>query len=421
MVVPLFFISLALDGREERAAGAASDVASGWGTAQVVAGPVVFVPYEYKVETVVDGKTLVSTHREEAAVLPTSLAIDAKANVETRWRGIFEVPVYRSAIGLKAVYTRASFNNLFPQDAAIFWNEAYVSVLVSDPRGLDSNVSMRVNDHMAVFEPGIGSMSKSASGIHAPLGLAGLPQTLRLQADIGLRGSRELSFAPLGEQTLAHVRSGWPDPSFFGNFLPAERKVGEKGFTAAWSVPYLARGYAQGFGSATDAMPLLSSSNFGVRFYQPVGFYQLVERSLKYAILFVGLSLLVFFVTELVSVKRLHVMQYALIGAAQVLFYLLLLSFAEHIGFGLSYLAAAAATIAMTAAYAASAFKSYPRAAVLAVLLGTLYALLYVILRQEDYALLIGALLLFFALGATMFATRKVDWYRVAASGPQPS
>jgi inner membrane protein len=265
-----------------------------------------------------------------------------------------------------------------------------------------------------MFEPGIGTMSRSASGMHVPLGFSSAPPSLTLETHVGLRGSRELSLAPLGQQTVARITSPWPDPSFFGNFLPVDRHIGTKGFDATWKVPYLARGYSQSFRTATDAMPQLTSAMLGVEFYQPVGFYQLVERSLKYAILFVGLSLLVFFVTELVSAQRLHVIQYSLIAAAQVLFYLLLLSFAEHIGFGWSYLAAAVATVLLTSAYAASVFANRARAGVLAVLLGSLYGLLYVILNQEDYALLIGAVLLFVALAATMYATRKMDWYRLA-------
>jgi inner membrane protein len=414
MAVPLFAIDLALDGREEKAAEAAADVASGWGAAQIVAGPVLFIPYQVQTQSVIDGKTVTSVDHEEAVLLPSILSVDAKADTGTRWRGIFEVPVYNSRLHMRASFGRAAFDGLFPDGAQVHWNEAYAAVLISDPRGLANNVALRVNDHNVAFEPGIGSQSKSGAGMHAMLGLTSLPQALTLDANIGLRGSRELSLAPLGQQTTAHIVSAWPDPSFFGNFLPGERRVSKDGFDARWTVPYLARGYAQSFRTATDALPMLGSSLFGVRFYQPVGFYQLVERSLKYAILFVGLSLLIFFVTELVAGRRLHVMQYTLIAAAQVLFYLLLLSFAEHIGFGLSYLAAAAATIALTGAYAVSAFGSRARAAILALLLGMLYGLLYVILKQEDYALLIGAGLLFAALAATMYATRKMDWYRLA-------
>jgi inner membrane protein len=413
MAVPLFAIDLALDGREEKAAEATADVASGWGAGQIVAGPVLFIPYDVQRESVVNGLPFSSLAHEEAVLLPSLLSADVKADTSTRWRGIFEVPVYNSRLHLRASFGRAAFDGLFPQGAQIHWKEAYAVVLITDPRGLANNVSLRINDHTAAFEPGIGSRRGDWGGMHAMLGLSAVPQSLTLDANIGLRGSREFSLAPLGQQTSAHIVSGWPDPSFFGNFLPSDRHVGKDGFDARWSVPYLARGYNQSFRTATDALPMLTSSLFGVRFYQPVGFYQLVERSLKYAILFVGLSLLVFFVTELVAGRRLHVMQYALIAAAQVLFYLLLLSFAEHIGFGLSYLAAALATIGLTGAYAVSAFGSRARAGVLALLLGMLYGLLYVILKQEDYALLIGAGLLFAALAATMYATRKMDWYRI--------
>lgn len=414
MVVPLFAINMALSDRESRAAEAAGDIAQGWGATQTVAGPVLFVPYEVQVESKIDDKAVVTTDRNEAVILPSQLSVRAKVDTEKRWRGIFEVPVYTSNIDMQADFSPSAMKAAFPDTAKVLWNEAYTAVLINDPRGISGNVFLRVNGRDAAFQPGIGTMAKSASGMHAALGLTAAPTNLNLAAHLGLRGSQELSIAPLGQQTAATMQSRWPDPSFFGNFLPAERHVTPQGFEAKWTVPYLARGYAQEFRTASDAMPMLTSSLFGVKFYQPVGFYQLVERSLKYAILFVGLSLLVFFVTELVSAQRLHVIQYTLIAAAQVLFYLLLLSFAEHIGFGLSYLAAAIATVGLTTAYAWSAFASRARAGVLAVLLGVLYASLYVILRQEDDALLIGAVLLFTALAATMYATRTMDWYRVA-------
>src|SRR5262249_33910826 len=160
--------------------------------------------------------------------------------------------------------------------------------------------------------------------------------------------------------------------SFFGAFLPSERKVADNGFTASWTVPYLARGFGQSFESPDDALRMVFQPSFGVRFYQPVDHYQLVERSLKYAILFVALAFLIFFIVETVGAQRLHALQYALIGSAQVLFYLLLLSLAEHIGFGGAYLVAAGATVILTGLYAISAFDSYVRAAVLAVVLAIL-------------------------------------------------
>ncbi|HEX3674497.1 MAG TPA: cell envelope integrity protein CreD [Rhizomicrobium sp.] len=416
MAVPLFVIQLALLDRQSRANDAAQDIANGWGGAQTVAGPVLFVPYDQEAETVVDGKTMQSTQHLTAVLLPSSLTLDTKTATDTRWRGIFPVPVYRAALGLHAQFDKAALDGFVPQGGHMFWNQASLGVMISDVRGIAGNVTMIVNGKPVAFQPGIGV--DGATGIHVPLGLSAEPDSLTLSADLSLRGSRELNFAALGRQTSAHLSSAWPDPSFSGAFLPTEHRIGPQGFDAAWNIPYLARGYGQSFATPDGVFQTLESNSFGVKFYQPVDFYQLVQRSLKYAILFVGLAFLVFFVAEMIVGRRLHAAQYTLMGAAPVLFYLLLLSFAEHIGFAAAYLMAATATVGLTALYAASAFASKARAGALFVVLSGLYGLLYVILIQEDYALLIGALVLFCALGATMFATRRLDWSRIA---PEPA
>lgn len=418
MVVPLLFIQLALSDRQERAGEAAQDIASGWGGAQTIAGPVLFVPYESTVTSTVDGRNVQTTERFTAVLLPSTLNLDARADTDTRWRGIFPVPVYRAAISLHAQFDKAALASLVPEGAHALWDQAYVSVLVSDVRGLAGNITLNANGREIGFRPGIGVDGATTAGIHAPLGLSAMPDSMTLAADFTVRGSRELSLASLGQQTTAHLTSPWPDPSFFGVFLPSTHRISKTGFDASWTIPYLARGYAQSFSATDTALTAIPSATFGVRFYQPVDLYQLVERSLKYSILFVGLAFLVFFVAELIVGRRLHGAQYTLIGAAQVLFYLLLLSFAEHIGFAAAYAAAAAATVVLTSLYAVSAFASRRRAAALFAVLSALYGLLYVILVQEDYALLIGAVVLFFALCVTMYATRRMDWSRIV---PEPA
>lgn len=414
MAVPLFFVQLVLTEREGRAQEAAQDIATGWGGSQIVAGPLLFVPYETNDQEIIDGRVVQSTSRHTAVILPSALDINANAQTQERWRGIFAVPVFRSGISLRAHFDKDALAHAAPPGAKVLWSEAYASVQIADVRGLAGNIQLDVNGTKQPFEPGMGSDVPTANGIHAPLGLAAMPDQLNLQAAIPLRGSRELSFAPLGKETSARVSSNWVSPSFFGDFLPGSRRIGKGGFDASWDVPYLARGMAQTFLSPNSAVQSLFGSTFGVKFYRPVDFYQLVERSLKYAMLFVGLAFIVFFVAELVAGRRLHGVQYTLIGAAQVLFYLLLLSLAEHIGFRVAYSLAAGATVLLTGLYASSAFAGILRATVLSVVLGGLYALLYVILIQEDYALLIGTGVLFAALGTTMFATRRIDWARVA-------
>jgi inner membrane protein len=426
MAIPLFLIQAALTGRESTAAGAVADIASGWGGSQVVAGPVLLVPYTVQRTDVIDGKRVQTDERKTAVLLPENLNYRVRSTAETRWRGIFAVPVYRSAIQLHATFQKDALAALTPQGAQVQWKDASVAVLVSDAHGMADNVSLKVNGQTLPFEPGTGMNSVAPSfaegggaaipGVRARLAL-NEPADLVLDTDFALRGSREFSVSPLGRRTVATVESPWPSPSFFGTFLPTDRKVTKEGFTASWTVPYLARGFGQSFATTNEAVPSLLASSFGVRFYQPVDHYQLVERSLKYAILFVALAFLVFFVVETVTRRRMHFIQYTMVGAAQVLFYLLLLSLSEHLGFAHAYLIASAATIALTSLYAISALCSIWRAFVLLAILSVLYALLYVILNQEDYALLIGSGVLFAALAGTMYFTRKIDWYRVTEEG----
>jgi inner membrane protein len=417
MAVPLFFIQLALSDREQTAAGAATDIAAGWGGPQVVAGPVLLVPYTAVRDNVVNGQHVQSTEHFTAMLLPENLNVKVQAAPGTRWRGIFEVPVYKADIAMHATFDKAAIAALLPSDAKVSWDEATAAIRVSDAHGLADNVALNVNGRTVPFESGVDVDDTRFSGIQAHLGLAG-PADLTLDTKFALRGSREFSVSPLGRRTTATVQSSWPSPSFFGAFLPTDRKVGNDGFSASWTVPYLARGFGQSFESANNQMDMLVQPAFGARFYQPVDHYQLVERSLKYAILFVALAFLVFFVEETVSPQRLHAVQYALVGSAQVLFYLLVLSLSEHIGFALSYLAAAAATVILTSLYAMSVLASRARAAALFVVLSVLYALLYLILNAEDYALLIGSGLLFAALAATMYVTRRINWYALTGVVP---
>ncbi len=415
MAVPLFFIQLALSDREQTAAGAATDIGAGWGGPQVVAGPVLLVPYTVNREQLVNGAPMAVDQNLTAMLLPENLNVEVRAASGARWRGIFEVPVYKAGIHVRASFDKAAMAKMMPSDAKVRWDEARIAIRVSDAHGLADNVVLNLNGHAVPFESGVDVDDSRLSGIQAAAGLNG-PADLNLDTGFTLRGSREFSVSPLGRRTTATLESDWHSPSFFGAFLPTDRDVSQSGFKASWTVPYLARGFGQSFENASSQMQLLPQPAFGARFYQPVDYYQLVARSLKYAILFVALAFLVFFVVETVSPQRLHAVQYALVGSAQVLFYLLLLSLSEHIGFALSYLVASAATVVLTALYASSVLASRMRAAALFAVLSALYGLLYVILSAEDYALLIGSGLLFSALAATMFVTRKINWYTFASA-----
>lgn len=421
MAIPLFLVQMAVFDRQKTAEGAQADIAQGYGGAQTVAGPVLLIPYTLATTQIVDGKEVKVPQEFTAVLLPDDLNYRAKVETETRSRGIFPVPVYRANIDMKARFAKAALAGAVPQGAEVSWKDAAVAVLVSDARGLADNVALNANGQTLSFEPGanwgvgpIGNQQQHVVAIQAKANLQDAAD-LALDTHFVLRGSREFSLSPLGRRTTASIDSPWASPSFFGAFLPSERQVTHDGFRAAWTVPYLARGFGQVFAGKEEALQSVVSQAFGVRFYQPVDHYQLVQRALKYAILFVALGFLVFFVVETVSERRVHVVQYAMSGAAQVLFYLLLLSIAEHTGFTLAYGIAATATVALTTLYAASALASWWRGLVICVVLSGLYAMLYFILNSEDNALLMGSCVLFAALAGTMFFTRKIDWYNVTS------
>lgn len=417
MSVPLLFIFIALAQREDYAREAASDIARGWGGAQVIGGPVLAVPYVVsEAQRSAEGVVSAVDVRRTAVFLPKLLKVDATARTETRSRGIFDVTVYTADVVLDGTFTTPDFAELGVTPKSIQWDQAVLMLAISDLQGLAENASVSWGPSKAAvpFRPGLVQELAAYPGINARVPLTADKAELAFSIALKLRGTGDLQFAAAGEETDVTAKANWPHPSFQGNFLPVERSIGANGFSARWKVPHLARNLPQSMPTPDNLTNGFNIASFGVSFYQPVKFYLLVERALKYAILFIGLAFLSFFLIETLSGARIHGVQYLLIGGAQVVFYLLLLSLAEQIGFDLAYLLAAAATVLLISAYAWSALKSSSRALVAFAVLSVLYALLFLLLKQEDYALIIGASAAFAAVAVTMYVTRNVDWYRAA-------
>lgn len=420
MIVPLFLIQALVWERSNRAAEAAQGVASGWGGAQKVSGPFLAVPFMTIEQRDENGRTVEKTVRRVAVFLPGALNVAASADTDIKRRGIFDVSIFRSDIQIAGQFDAPRFERLGVRPTQVLWQEAYVFMWVQDVRGLVGNVALTWGDQgqNSEFEPGSGPDLPAYAGIHAPVNLGDGTGVSRYTMALKLNGTGELSFAPVGRDTSVSLSSDWPHPNFQGAFLPDEpsEPVTAQGFKRQWTVPYLRRSLAQESLAPESLMYSVDQTTFGVKFYQPVDFYQLVDRALKYAILFIGLSFLVFFLIEILTGARVHVVQYLLVGAAQVIFYLLLLSIAEHWGFRDAYLASASATVLLTFLYAVSALKSLVRALVVLVALTLLYGLLFLLLREEDYALLVGSVASFAVLSVTMFVTRRIDWYQARGS-----
>ena len=415
MAVPLFFVFIALMERQDYARTAAADIARGWGGSQAVGGPALAVPYVVsESQRNAEGVATIVDVRRVAVFLPKVLKVEAATRTETRSRGIFDVNVYTAEVTVNGVFGVPDFRELGITPKSIAWDQAVLMLTISDLQGLAENVSVSWGQAKTAvpFRPGLIAELAPYSGINARVGFTAGGGETPFSMAIKLRGTSDLQFAAAGEETEVAAKGNWAHPSFQGNFLPVTREISAQGFTASWKVPHLARNLPQA-APIPDNLPAgFSQASFGVSFYQPVNFYQLVERALKYAILFIGLAFLSFFLIETLSGSRIHGVQYLLIGAAQVVFYLLLLSLSEQIGFDLSYLCAASATVLLISAYTWSALKRSSSALVVFAVLSTLYALLFLLLKQEDYALVIGAFAAFAAIAVTMFVTRNVDWYR---------
>ncbi|MEM7224204.1 MAG: cell envelope integrity protein CreD [Pseudomonadota bacterium] len=396
------------------------EIAEVWGGAQEIVGPILAVPIALDPQGVMpdpNGRGVGQKPRT-LFVLPESLTIDSRIEPEVRARGIYEAILYRSQSAFSGSFGRPDLGALGLEEEDLQWDQAWLEVRISDLRGLVDVQEVTWND--AALELGLAAPGRPAVTAALPAsGAAEGTWPARFAITLSLNGSQALAFLPLGQQSEVALASPWPHPSFAGDLLPGESTIDGAGFTARWSLSRFHRSLADAWvQSADDPGALLKSANLrqiAVRLVEPVNHYLMSERSVKYGLLFVALVSAVLFVFEAVAGARVHPVQYVMVAAALCLFFLLLLSLSEVIGFSAGYAVAAGLTTTLLAGYVTSVLKSRRRGAALGGLLLLVYGTLYLTLRSEDHALLLGSSLLFVALALAMFATRKIDWY---ALGP---
>jgi inner membrane protein len=398
--------------RSQRFEEAAQEVMKTWAGEQTLFGPVIAVPYQRPVEEQQwndrsqSYTKMTVTRQFTAYFLPESLDVDGVAETEIRMRGLFKVPVYTTKLKLSGRFRKADVSKLGVSEANFFWDQAVVKIGLTDLKGLRESIPWK-NGQLFSLSKGIDGYFNQS--IEAPLGTVS-EDGVSFDLNVVLAGSRELKIMPAGSKTTVHLKSSWPSPSFSGGYLPGERQVTSAGFDARWKVLEVGRHFPQSFVNE-GSIPSVMDDAFGLRFLLPVDIYQLSTRSVKYANLFIFLTFLVFFLFEVLAGLRIHPVQYLMVGLALAVFYLLLLALSEHIGFTASYAAGAAATVGLICLYVSAVLKRAARVAVLGSILTGLFAYLYVVLRAEDYALLLGSLGLFAILAVVMMVTRKIDWY----------
>ncbi|MBX3561238.1 MAG: cell envelope integrity protein CreD [Sphingomonas sp.] len=420
---PLFTVWLLVYDRQMQSEYAQAGIVEGWGGPQVIGGPLLIIPYrENVVETVTENNRPVTRTREvwkELTLSPEQSRIETQVRPERRVRSIYEAVVYEAEVSGRSRFA-------MPADLARFGvtvaqmdlTRAELRFGLSDPRGLGANPRVNVGGNALRLQPGGGTRGSGGAGFFAWLdaaALAGAP--VEVDYAYSFRGNRSLGLMPQAGETHWRLISPWPHPSFQGGFLPIEREVGDAGFTAIWRVGNLALGQSlvtAGEADGPDRSAAAIAAGGGhvaqVSLIQPVDLYSRVNRSVKYGFLFIGFTFLAFLMFDVIGGQRVSAVEYLLVGASLVLFFVLLLAFAEVIGFTWAYLVAAGAIAGLNTAYSAAVLKSWRRAGVIGALLVGLYATLYVLLSLEAYSLLIGALMLFVALAAVMYVTRNLDW-----------
>ncbi|QEC51388.1 inner membrane protein [Anseongella ginsenosidimutans] len=414
LLIPTVWIQSLIQERQQRQDEVIAEISDKWAGQQLLEGPVLLLPYKSMVgrrdtSGAITYKEVISTIH----ILPETLEITGSAATETLHRGIYDAVVYDADIKVSGRFSPLDLKKPGIDPAGILWNEAKVVIGLSDLKGLKNNPVIRLGSETYGVEPDFTSLKLFSHNLVILPDLGTVRNTgLDFSFDLDLKGSRQLSFLPLGKTTTVKLESQWNNPSFTGRYLPEERQVGQDGFTAAWTMPYFNRPYPQQWtGENTALQAEEKAASFGVEFLLPVDQYQKTMRSAKYAVLIILLTFAALFFSEFLGKRKVHPFQYLLIGAAMIIYYILLLSFSEQLDFNTAYLIASAATVILIGAFLA-AILNKRSAAALAAILSTFYVFIFVLIQLQDLALLLGSVGLFLIVAVMMYFSAKMDWSR---------
>ena len=423
LMIPLALTEGIIAERASRRGEVAADISRTWGRRQTVTGPVLSVPYRIAGREP-DGRSV--TRTGTLVLLPDVLDVKGAAAPETRHRGPFSSVVYTARITMQGRFAAPDTSSIDAFEPEVLWHEATLSLGVEDPQGIASGLRITWNGGATRVLPGVAATGLATAGVQVTrLAVpADRPSTFDVQME--LRGSEGLAFTPVGNETTVVLASSWPHPGFTVGQLPTTSRIGSDGFEARWRSSWFARGFPAAWVLGTAAVKQLSeraaASAIGVELVQPVDVYLQSERAVKYGALVIVLTLAVAFIREVTSRLAVHPIQYLFVGFGLCLFYLLLISLAEHIAFAVAYAIASAAIVSLLSWYWSGVLRSVRQGRTLAVALTGLYGYLYLLLRLEDFALLAGATGLFVMLAASMAATRRLDWFDLRLGSPaQPA
>lgn len=413
LLIPTAMIRDLIVEREFRQKEAIREVSAKWAEEQTLSGPFISIPYYRYVKEFSkrDSAEKLVQVKEYLHILPHQLSIKSSISPEKRRRGIYDIVVYHSTIDVTGSFDKIDLSAYDIDPRNILFDKAVFAVGINDLRGIQNQVKLQWNQTQVAFNPGVPSNDIVNSGIHAQIVATASDSIVsRFSFTLHLKGSQLLYFTPVGKTTEIAVTSKWPNPSFNGAFLPDWRTVTPDGFSAHWKVLHLNRNFPQSWINNNYS---IGQSSFGIDLLLPVDSYQKSYRSMRYAILFIGFTFLVFFFIEVLNKIFIHPVQYILVGVALVVFYTLLLSLSEHVHFNFAFVISAVLTLLLIAGYVSAILKSRRLTFLVTGILTLLYAFIFVIIQLQDYALLIGSIGVFVILGLVMYYSRKIDWYRL--------
>ncbi len=402
LLIPLGMVKSVITEREETEQQVDQEMMQQWGGPQMLSGPILHVPITYYIKA--DDEKIKTSHRW-LHIMPEDLNITGHVSPEIRYRGIYKKVLYNSELSITGSF--GDLTLVTSNAHTVDWNNAYLTLAVSDNRGIKGNVVINWMGTDQKPEAGLITTDLASSGmsIKVPLNAGLLSTAKAFDISLNISGSNGLTINPIGKKTDIQIQSSWQDPNFIGSFLPTERSISEAGFTAHWTVTNLNRNFPQYWEGRSYS---IDEHQLGVDLFVPVNHYQKSIRSAKYGILIITLTLLVFLFTELVKKKRIQLFQYFLVGLALVLFFSILTALSEHLGFSWAYLIASLGIVTMVTLYSYGILKDRIQAIWIFISLSILYAFLFVLLQLNDFAFLAGNIGLFIALGAIMKASSKI-------------
>lgn len=442
MGIPLLLVGGLVNERQVRANQVTAEIGAAAGGPQTIGGPMLLVPYTRVVEATDDqGRVQRRTERGSYVVFAETGTADTTLTVTDRRLGIYRAAVYAAVTDFDASFRPAAALDAVDPGYRFDWTQARVVMFVSDSRAIRNAAELRFEDgSSATFEP-VSDLSLAApapeysrpgmfstpaaplpTGLQAfaaPVRFNGAPRDFAVETRLEHTGAQRFSIAAFAQDTTASIRGDRSDVRAEGYFQASDSPtLSDDGFAVAWRVPFVARGVEKAADLNSFNLGLAAGRDMAVSFVSSDDIYRGVARAVAYAIMFIGIVFLATLIFEAISGRKAHPAQYILVGLAQCVFYLLLLSITEIVGFTPAFLVAALSTVALLSFYAGSSFKSASVGLRALVGLGLLYAAMYVLMTLEDFALLAGSVVAFAVIAATMIATRRIDWYGRGVSAP---